>query len=183
MTACLCIPLEFLSSCSHPSPQLLPLLCSALFLSLHLKALPFVLTSLCNTISGHFFLSRIPYCYLLVAVILFFLAAATPSKDFGLNNSCGWVYHVRDFSCYWWWGQESAPTLPMNPPCYGMSNREALALLCPLGKSTMGGAAFPSAAMLALSQSQVLLAVELLEAVAPCFVLCINAQLEMAICV
>lgn len=47
----------------------------------------------------------------------------------------------------------------------------------------MGGAAFPSAAMLALSQSQVLLAVELLEAVAQCFVLCINAQLEMAICV
>lgn len=70
----------------------------------------------------------------------------------------------------------------MNPPCYGMSNREALALLCPLGKSTMGGAAFPSAAMLALSQSQVLLAVELLEAVAQCFVLCINAQLEMVIC-
>lgn len=60
MTACLSVPLEFLSSCSHHFPQPLPPLLNTLFLSLYFKVVSFVLTALCNENSEHF-LNGIPF--------------------------------------------------------------------------------------------------------------------------
>lgn len=60
MTACLSVPLEFLSSCSHPFPQPLPFLPNMIFLSLYLKEGVSFIFTLCNETTEHF-LNEIPF--------------------------------------------------------------------------------------------------------------------------